>query len=74
MDKTDDAIADYKRAVEVRQQMVDANPKDKDLAKALAKAKSDLEKIEPAAETPKDAAAGGDSQDSSSDSGTESAT
>jgi alkyl sulfatase BDS1-like metallo-beta-lactamase superfamily hydrolase len=47
-DENDKAIANYQRAVEVRQKMVDANPDDKSLADDLAKLKSSLEKIQPA--------------------------
>ncbi len=56
--RNNDAIGDYKQAVELQQKMVEANPDDKNLAKALAKSQSDLEKIEPEPEaTPQDAAA-----------------
>jgi tetratricopeptide (TPR) repeat protein len=48
--ETEAAIANFKRAVEVRQQMADANPEDKTLADELAKVKSNLEKLQPAAE------------------------
>jgi hypothetical protein len=41
----DEAIANLKRAVEVREQMAQANPEDKDLASELAKAKSALAKL-----------------------------
>ncbi len=44
--ENDEAIANYKRAVEVRQQMADANPEDKSLADELAKVKSSLEKLQ----------------------------
>jgi len=47
-DKKDEAIANLKRAVEVREQMSQANPDDKALADELAKAKGDLAKLEPA--------------------------
>jgi hypothetical protein len=54
----DKAIANLKRAVELRQKMADAKPDDKTLAEGLAKAKSDLEKLEaappPKAEAPQE--------------------
>ncbi len=50
--ETEQAVANYKRAVEVRQQMSDANPDDKTLAQELAKVKSDLEKLQPQASSP----------------------
>lgn len=50
--ETEEAIASFKRAVEVREQMVAANPDDKALAEELAKIKGDLEKLQ-AAGTPK---------------------
>jgi len=56
--KTADAAVNYKRAVEVRQQMVDANPEDKDLAKALEAVKAQLAKLPAAAPAaPSDGAA-----------------
>ena len=54
----DKAIANLKRAVEVRQKMADAKPDDKAIADGLAKAQSDLEKLAatppPKVEPPKD--------------------
>ncbi len=47
-DQKDEAIANLKRAVEVREQMSQANPDDKALADELAKAKGDLAKLAPA--------------------------
>ncbi len=55
--QTDKAIANYERAVELRQQMVDAHPDDKALADELAKVKSSLEKLRPAGDTGKSASA-----------------
>lgn len=52
---TDKAISNYKRAVEVRQKMVDANPDDKSLEKALAGVQRDLERVESAADSKKQA-------------------
>jgi hypothetical protein len=52
----DQAVANLKRAVEVRQQLASAAPDDKTLQKELAKLKTELEKLEaappPAAEAP----------------------
>jgi hypothetical protein len=45
-DKAGDAITKLKRAVEVREQMVAANPDDKSLAQDLTKIKGDLQKLE----------------------------
>jgi hypothetical protein len=45
-EKKDEAIANLKRAVEVREQMSQAKPDDKTLADELTKAKSDLAKLE----------------------------
>lgn len=47
-DQKDEAIANLKRAVEVREQMSQAKPDDKALADELAKAKGDLAKLAPA--------------------------
>ena len=46
--ETEEAIASFKCAVEVREQMVAANPDDKALAQELAKVKGDLEKLQAA--------------------------
>jgi hypothetical protein len=44
--KTDEAVVNLKRAVEIREQMAAANPEDKALAQELAKAKTELEKMQ----------------------------
>ncbi len=47
-DQKDDAIANLKRAVEVREQLTQSNPEDKELASELTKVKNDLAKLESA--------------------------
>jgi hypothetical protein len=56
-DKAADAITKLKRAVEVREQMVAANPDDKTLAQDLTKIKGDLQKLEATTGTKPEASA-----------------